>query len=205
LQACNVFNGIASSRCDYITTIGTLTFASGETIKSIFIPIVDDLYAEGPETFTITLSSASGASLGSPATATVTIIDNDSVNGPPTLLIDETSGRAAALDSVTSMRDPFSIINPHNFSLDQRTRVTLFAISVDLMPGEDNSVITAQAEDAQHHVYPLTVEAVAKVPKMDWLTEIVVKLPDTLANAGDVQVGISLRGVNSNRVVVRIE
>ena len=79
---CNVINGIASSRCDYATSIGTLRFAAGETSKIISIPIVDDAYAEGNESFTITLSGATGVALGSPDSATVTINDNETVNGP---------------------------------------------------------------------------------------------------------------------------
>jgi hypothetical protein len=78
---CNVFNGAASSRCDYLITLGTLNFAANETSKIVSIPIIDDVYMEGPESFTITLSNPSGATLGSPATATVTITDNDLSNG----------------------------------------------------------------------------------------------------------------------------
>ena len=78
---CSMVNGIASSRCDYLTTLGTLQFADGETLKTISIPLIDDVYAEGDENFTITLSNASGAGLVTPTTATLTIIDNDSVNG----------------------------------------------------------------------------------------------------------------------------
>jgi hypothetical protein len=78
---CATINGNASSRCDYITTLGTLTFAPGETSKTISIPIIDDVYAEGNETFTITLTNAIGATLGSVTGETVTITDNDSVNG----------------------------------------------------------------------------------------------------------------------------
>jgi hypothetical protein len=78
---CNVVNGSASSRCDYLTTSGTLHFAPGETSKTIFIPIIDDAYADGNESLTVTLNNATGTSLGSPATATLTITDNDSVNG----------------------------------------------------------------------------------------------------------------------------
>jgi hypothetical protein len=80
-QNCNVTNGIASSRCDYISALGTLKFAAGETSKTISILIVNDAYVEGPETFNIGLSNPSGASLGSPSTATVTINDNDSSPG----------------------------------------------------------------------------------------------------------------------------
>src|SRR5258708_3675497 len=78
---CSTVNGLASSRCDYLTTLGTLQFAAGETTKTISIPIIDDVYAEGSETFTISLSNPTGATLGTPATATLTINDNDSVNG----------------------------------------------------------------------------------------------------------------------------
>jgi len=77
---CNV-NGNASARCDYLKTLGTLKFAPGETLKLLPIPIVDDVYAEGNESFTITLSNPIGATLGTPATATLTILDNDSANG----------------------------------------------------------------------------------------------------------------------------
>ena len=89
LQNCNVFNGIASPRCDYINTLGTLTFAAGETFKTFSVPLVDDGYAEGNESFTISLSNPSGAALGSPNTATVTVTDNETTNG--TNPIDDTN------------------------------------------------------------------------------------------------------------------
>jgi hypothetical protein len=78
---CDAFNGVASSRCDYETTLGTVTFASGETSKTVAIPIIDDSYGEGSENFTFALSNAVGASLGTPSSATVTITDNETVNG----------------------------------------------------------------------------------------------------------------------------
>ncbi|HEV7373446.1 MAG TPA: DUF4214 domain-containing protein [Pyrinomonadaceae bacterium] len=77
LTNCDVVNGVASSRCDYATAVGTLRFSSGETSKTISIPLVDDSYAEGRESFTIALSNPSGATLSSPTTATITITDND--------------------------------------------------------------------------------------------------------------------------------
>ncbi|HEY0430291.1 MAG TPA: Calx-beta domain-containing protein, partial [Pyrinomonadaceae bacterium] len=78
---CNAVAGIASSRCDYLTTLGTLSFAAGEGSQTISIPIIDDVYAEGTENFTITLSNAIGATLGSQVSSTLTITDNESVNG----------------------------------------------------------------------------------------------------------------------------
>jgi Calx-beta domain len=81
---CSVTNGVASSRCDYIATFGTLNFAANEVSKTILIPIVDDSYAEGPETFSVTLTNPTGlnVSLGSPAVLNITINDNGDLNGP---------------------------------------------------------------------------------------------------------------------------
>lgn len=79
-NTCDQITSAASSRCDYIQTLGTLSFAAGETDKSILIPIVDDAYTEGAETFTITLSSPIGATLGT-STATITIGDGGAESG----------------------------------------------------------------------------------------------------------------------------
>jgi uncharacterized protein (TIGR03437 family) len=122
---------------------------------------------------------------------------------PPTLIADG-NNRAIALDSVTFMRDSFSVPTTLNFSLDQHTRVMLFATGLELVPGEDISVVTAQAEDSAHRIYPLTVEYVGKVTNFDWCTQVNVRLPDGLAGAGDVLVSVSLRGALSNKVIVGI-
>jgi hypothetical protein len=54
-----------------------LRFAAGETSKSFIIPIVDDALVEGVETFSVTLSGATGATLADPQTALLRIVDND--------------------------------------------------------------------------------------------------------------------------------
>jgi hypothetical protein len=79
-QNCNVVNGAASSRCDYETSLSTVQFGAGETSKTVSVFIIDDSYLEGPETFTVNLAPVAGAVLGSPAQASVTIIDNEIAN-----------------------------------------------------------------------------------------------------------------------------
>src|SRR5205807_7356558 len=59
----------ASERRDYVTAIGTLRFAAGETSKSFVVLINDDSYVEGNETFNVNLRNVSGATLGAPAIA----------------------------------------------------------------------------------------------------------------------------------------
>lgn len=122
----------------------------------------------------------------------------------PVLVTDGSSNRAIALDSVTLLRGPFPIFTVNNFSPDMRTRVLLFAYNAGLLPGEDVSAVTAQAEDALGHPYPLAVESVGPVPGLSWLSQITVKLPNELGNAGDVLVSINLRGAVSNKVLIGI-
>ncbi len=72
-------NGSALAGSDYQATNGTLSWGNGDSAdKTIQVPIVGDTIEEPAETFTATLSAPSGgATLGSPATATVTINDDD--------------------------------------------------------------------------------------------------------------------------------
>jgi hypothetical protein len=71
--------GGTASGADYSVTTGTLTFAPGVTSRTISVAIVDDGAAEGPETVVFGLSSPGGATLGTPSTTTLTIVDNEPV------------------------------------------------------------------------------------------------------------------------------
>ncbi|PYS24520.1 MAG: hypothetical protein DMF72_04710, partial [Acidobacteria bacterium] len=131
------------------------------------------LSVDGGSSFPLTLSSGTPntgvATISIPNTPTssarikVEAIDNIFFNvsmpnftitpnttSPPTLLTEGNTNRAIALDSVTLVRDPFPISTLLNFGPDQRTRVMLFATGLELMTGENISVVTAQAEDSGH-------------------------------------------------------
>ena len=123
--------------------------------------------------------------------------------GPPVLLTEENSERAIALESVTFVRDPFSLTSEHNLSSDKRTRIVLLASNIDSLPGEDLSTLTAQMEGAQGPVYSLEVESVRKVPN-EGLTQVVVKLP-LQRPIGEARVSLSLSGTVSNKAIVRLK
>jgi DNA-binding beta-propeller fold protein YncE len=70
-------DGTASERSDYTTAVGTLRFAPRESSKTVRVLLTNDAYQEADETFSLTLSGASGAEITSPASSTVTIQDDD--------------------------------------------------------------------------------------------------------------------------------
>ncbi len=78
--------GTATSGTDYTAvTSGTLTFAAGETSKTITVSVRGDTTREGNETVVLTLSNASSGTSITTANGTGTIRDNDllfSINSP---------------------------------------------------------------------------------------------------------------------------
>ncbi|HKZ81074.1 MAG TPA: CHRD domain-containing protein [Pyrinomonadaceae bacterium] len=79
---CNNINNMAAQNCDFTVAAGRLTFAANDTSETFTVLIAEDAYVEGDETFPITLSNPTGATLGDPGTATVTITDNDATGAP---------------------------------------------------------------------------------------------------------------------------
>ena len=194
-------NGSAEQPGDYLNTSGSLQFAAGETFKTFVVPIVNDALVERTENINLILSSPSiDAMEGSPFRSTITILDDDK----PLIVTEENTGRAAALDSVLLLREPFPLGSLHNLSSDQRTRIILFATGIELLPTESASAIAVQLEDNQNRIYPLVVEDVRKVPNFDWLSQIVVKLPASIDSEGDFRISITFRGTTGNKPLIGI-
>lgn len=80
---CDLISGLANQRCDYLSANGTLSFAANELERSFTVVLFDDIYQEGNETFSVSLSNPTGggSQLGGITTATVTILENDATTG----------------------------------------------------------------------------------------------------------------------------
>ena len=85
-------DGTATAGADYTATSGTLTIAAGATTATFNVGVLADSLDEANETVTLTLSSATNASI-SDATATLTITDDDAT---PSLSIADVSGNETA-------------------------------------------------------------------------------------------------------------
>ena len=113
-------NGTADSS-DYTSVSQTLTFVNGQTSQNVSVPITNDSINEPNETVNLTLSNVGGSgSLGSPATAVLTIQDDDaptvsfalgsysvSEAGPSVTLSVNRSGDASGPTTVDYSTDDF--------------------------------------------------------------------------------------------------
>jgi subtilisin family serine protease len=70
-------NGTAMAGSDYTAKSGTLSFSAGISTAYISVAITNDVLIESSETFRVMLSNPTGANLGVPNSAVVTIVDND--------------------------------------------------------------------------------------------------------------------------------
>jgi Calx-beta domain len=72
--------GTSTITSDYTSPGTTVTIPAGSTTATLTHPVVNDAIVEGDETLIVTLASISSglATLGSPASASATILDNDS-------------------------------------------------------------------------------------------------------------------------------
>ena len=190
----------ANAGSDYVSATGTVTFNPGETTKTVAVTINGDTTNEPDETFVVNLTTPVNATISD--TQGVGTITNDDA---PVLLTDETTGRALALDSMITMRDPFSTLEPNYFSTDKRRRVALYVWRLGLLPTDTAANLTVTAHDGVAGVYVLTVEHVSAFTQVDGVSVIVVRLPETVIGAPrDLFFKIQLRGPASNEAVIKI-
>ena len=112
-------NGTATSPADYLAASGMLSFAAGETTKTITVTVNGDILDEGDDTFAVNLSNAVGA-LVTDAQGIGTITDDDAtpslsindvtvtegntgtVNATFTISLSAASGRTVTVDYATA-------------------------------------------------------------------------------------------------------
>ena len=126
-------DGTAKAGSDYLASAAqTLTFAPGESSKTVSIPILDDSVAESLEQFTVHLSSPVNAQIGK-ADGVAQITDNDNVQLPVLAI------------GVTSSPNPATVGVPitYTISITNLGPGTLDAVSLinQLPPGLSNVVI----------------------------------------------------------------
>ncbi|BAY27535.1 hemolysin-type calcium-binding region [Calothrix sp. NIES-2100] len=114
-------NGTAIADQDYTATSGTLTFAAGETSKTINIAILADALAEADETFTLNFSAITNNVLLPNATTLITVKDPVKANVSTTLGTTDNNlllTGAAAINGTGNSADNIILGNSGNNILD---------------------------------------------------------------------------------------
>jgi subtilisin family serine protease/Ca2+-binding RTX toxin-like protein len=108
-------SGTATNGTDYTTIPTTVTFAAGSSTALVNLNVIDDTLVEGTETATLTVTSGTGYTVGTSASAIVNIADND-------LPIIDLSANQTVVEGITS---PQNVIYTVTLSSDSTETVTV--------------------------------------------------------------------------------
>ncbi|MBD2329048.1 Calx-beta domain-containing protein [Alkalinema sp. FACHB-956] len=147
-------DGTALAGEDYTAANGTLTFAAGETEKTITIQVNGDTKFEGDETFTLELSNAIGATITAGNTIGTATLTNDDVRpiisfaSPNVSTAEGNSGNTPAVFTI-NLSNPSSEIVTVNYTTQDGTATagsdyTANTGTLTFNPGETSKNITVQ-------------------------------------------------------------
>jgi hypothetical protein len=122
--------GTATAGTDFQSTSGTLSFAAGVTSRTINVTVNGDKVKESNETFSVVLSNASGATIGT-GSATVTIVDDENAltaaeSAPQTLESTATISEADVARLAAEAMRRWSLV------LDQASIATLRGVKIEI-------------------------------------------------------------------------
>lgn len=143
--------GSAWQPSDFGSTPALISFAPGETSKTITIPIVDDSSTEWTEAFSIQLySPMNDASVGTPAKTTVSILDNESTlyfssaNGSSFETVEGSGAMQVKVTRVGSTATPasFKLSTSSWGSATEGADFTPVSQTYSFAPGETSKIIS---------------------------------------------------------------
>ena len=171
---------------DFSAVNGTLTFAPGETSKTILIPINNDDIPEESETFRVTLTSPNpGTLVGVQGNAIVTIADDDAENVKPTFQFSSsaltTSNAAGTANVIVTLARGAGTIG-NTYAVDYSTT------DISAASGRDYQAVTGTlvfgpGEAAQTIVIPLVPQPAGEPTRQ---FKITLSNPTDGARLGDI-------------------
>jgi PKD repeat protein len=229
----NTSNITALSGSDYTATSGAITFAAGETSKTIAIAIIGDTIAESTETFALNLTNATNATIAK-TQGTATILDNDTITAPTsgirsggTVTI---SGNANLDGNINSRTDDTKIyaavgvnLNGNSITLpvkrdgagnplkDANGKVILETGEITIAPGGSTSSLSGKYSGIASATQTITIPTFTNTKQQDFLS----KVPSTgvitfdlatnaIANAAAWNTKFPPAGTSTNPTVVRV-
>jgi hypothetical protein len=149
-------NGTAAAGTDYTAGTGSLSFAPGETTKTVAVAITNDTVVEPDETLTLNLSSPSGATLTDVSgTGTITNDDSAPLVTPGLRVTDASVAEGGQLNFTVSLSTANAGTTPITVSYgtvsgtasSAASDYTARSGSLSFAPGELSKVVTVQTND----------------------------------------------------------
>lgn len=152
-----------------------------------------------------------GAAFSRVVSGTVDIgaVEGSTGSAPMQLLMDASgpaANQAAALDSLTLLRDPFQVLNSNNFlntSPDKNARVIVFVRNLQLSSGEPASSVVITLTTGSNQSLEIAAEDVRPCPDVDF-AQVTFRLPDSLP-AGTYLLAVKRHAQVSNSGSIRIK
>lgn len=139
-------DGSATAGSDYASANNSLSFAPGETSKSVNITVFGDTTEEPDESFTLSLSNILGADAGT-TTATGTITDDDAPTPPAPNAVPIHNSRLSSIAVVYLDMDGESVNNTPWNSGKNRRGINVSGVNTDYSDAQMTEIWKRVAED----------------------------------------------------------
>ncbi len=202
-------NATAVAPSDYASASGTLTFAPGQTAKSVNITINGDTTVEPGQTFDVVLSHPAGVVVGGPS-AVVTILDDDLPLAPSALTVAPGNGQATVTWSAPAGYGSAVTgyaVTPYLGTVAQATRVFPTAATSRQITGLTNAkaytfrVATRTANGTGAKSAPSSTVVVGSPTAP---SSVVSKSASTTAATGSLIVTFTLGATNGSPIATQI-
>ncbi len=200
-------DGTATAGNDYTSKSGTLRIEPNSTSGTISVTINDDQVHEGNENFTVTLSNAVNATIGT-AAATGTIEDDEPPPPPDSVAVSPLSttltaiGDTAQLSAKVFDADGNTISNASiEWSSNRKSVATVSTSGLVTAVGNGTATITAKAttnEGSASGNATVTVEE----PPPDADPEVSISNASALESAGTISFSVTMNKASSDAVSV---
>lgn len=184
-------DGSATQKGDYGFSAGRITFAAGETIKSVPVLIVDDVLQESTETFSVNLSNAIGTLIGARNVSAVTIFDND-VDPPTTNPLDNADAHFFVRQHYLDFLNREPDIDGLNFWSDQITSCGTDQACIEIRRINVSAAffLSIEFQETGYLVYKMYKTSFGNLPGAPVPVRYEEFLPDTQKVALGVVVGV---------------
>ncbi len=148
-------NGTATSGTYYTAVSGTVSFSTGETSKTITVPVLNNTSIEGAKKFTVNLATPTGGAVLGTAVSTVTILDDDTSGfefgsgsikfASATATVKEGDAAAITVTRVGGTKGTVSVsYSTYSSGLAAAGDYTTTSGTLTFLPGEASKIIRVQ-------------------------------------------------------------